>query len=127
MLILLSVMFATPIAFVLTVLLLPTLMVRVTDRTQGHPLTQAVLLFGCAGAYPCLDRLWHMGNHLPDAIALGTDLRTVAICWALQAAGWLLGQAIPMGVAALTRHEVARQRAALEQRKAKLESEWDWH
>lgn len=121
-----TVIFAAPSALVLVVLLLPTLPARVTDATPGHPLTQAVLLFGCAGAYPVLDQLWHLGNELPDAIKLITDLNAVAWCWALQAAGWLLGQALPLALAALSRHEISRHRAALEQRRTALEAEWDW-
>ncbi len=121
------VIFAAPSAVVIVILLLPTALARAGDSSPGHPLTQAVLLFGSAGAVPCLDQLWHLGNRLPEAIALATDMHTVALCWALQAAGWLLGQTIPIAIAAITRGEIARQRATLEQRRATLEAEWDWH
>ncbi len=121
-----AVIFAAPIALVMTILLLPSLLARAVDSTPGHPLTHAVLLFGCAGAFPCVNQLWHLGARLPEAITLGTDIRTIALCWALQAAGWLLGQILPIGLSALNRHEVARHRALLEQRRVALEAEWEW-
>jgi hypothetical protein len=121
------VIFAAPTAVVIAVLLLPSALARAADSTPGHPLTQTVLLFGCAGIVPYLDRLWHVGNHLPEAIGLATDMQVIALCWALQAAGWLLGQVIPLALAAITRRELARHRMALEQRRAALETEWDWH
>jgi hypothetical protein len=126
LILMLLVIFAAPSALVATILLLPSLLVRAVDSTPGHPLTQAVLLFGCAGAFPCLNQVWHLGNRLPEAVALGTDIRTVAVCWALQAAGWLLGQLIPFAVAFLTRREITQHRTGLEQRKAALQTEWDW-
>jgi hypothetical protein len=116
--------FAAPSALLTCVLLLPTLMAWVGDRTSRKLATRAVLLFGVAAAYPTLDVLWHTGHRLPDAISLATDIPTLAWCWAVQAGAWLLGQVIPIMFTTLMHRQVERREHALERRRQALETEW---
>lgn len=117
--------FAAPSAVLAAVLLLPSLMARVDDRSHGHAITRAVLLFGVAAGYPTLDALWQTGDRMPDAITLAIDVRTLAWCWSAQAGAWLLGQVLPVLVASFRRRESHSHEAVLQQRQAALESEWE--
>lgn len=116
---------ATPTAVFAAILLLPSLMAAIADPTPGRPVGRAVLLYGLAAAAPEAAALWRHGNDIGTALRLALDVPTLAWCWAAQAGGWLLTQALPLVIHAALDARAARQAAALEKLKAAHEAEWE--
>lgn len=105
-------------------LLLPTAMAGIADREAGRPTARVVLLFGLAAACAPFDALWHTAGRLPAAMALATDIRTLAIAWAAQAAGWLLTQLLPLLIGTWAERQTQAQINRRANRKAALLQEW---
>ncbi len=115
---------ATPSAVLAVVLLLPTAMAMAADRLPGRPVGRTVLLFGLAGACMPLSLLWRSGHGFDAALALATDLRTVSIGWAAQAAGWLVAQLLPIVIGLYLEAEARAEIALLDRRRAATAAEW---
>lgn len=115
---------ATPSAVLCLALLMPTLLTMVADGLPGRPVGRAVLLFGLAGACGPAVALWRSNRGLDGAIALATDPHTLALSWALQAAGWLVAQSLPLAIGyyqeAMARLEIGE----LERRREKTAAQW---
>lgn len=115
---------ATPTMALLAVLLLPALLAAVVDTRAGRPSVRAVGLFGLAGACAPLAELWRSGHQMDEALALGSDLRTIALCWSAQAAGWLATQILPLIIGSVLEAKARLNIKRLEQRRAVLLEEW---
>ncbi len=90
-------------------LLAPGLLAAKFDREAGRPVARAVLLCGLAGCVHPTIALWNMGQSFDTAMAILSDPATLGRAWAAAAAGWLMTQAIPLGVrAALEAGAIAR-------------------
>ncbi len=115
---------ATPTALMVGVLLLPTIIVYLTDDGEGRATLRAVLLFGVAGSLRPLLALWTGGHSMGVAMSLLSDMAVPALAWSAQGAGWLLAQTIPLLVRvtleAQTNVEIARLRAE----RTKLAQAW---
>lgn len=120
----LVILFARPTAMLLLIFLLPSAMALVSDRSPGRPVARAVLLFGLAAACHPLDILWRSGHRMEDAMALATDLPTIATAWAAQAGGWLLTQLLPIVMTAALEAQARAEAARLAKRRADLLEEW---
>ncbi len=117
--------FAAPMVVLAGILLLPMLMSWATDASPGRPVTRAVLLFGLAASCPTLVSLWSEGDRMADAVALGTEIPTLAISWAAQAGGWLLTQLLPLLVSVAINRNTQAAIARLERRRADMLQEWN--
>jgi hypothetical protein len=115
---------ATPTAALAVVLLLPTAMAMASDRLPGRPVGRAVLLFGLAGACFPMSLLWRSGHGFDGALALATDLRSLAICWSAQAGGWLVAQLLPIAIGLYLEAEARTEMALLDRRRAATSAEW---
>jgi len=115
---------ATPSALLAGVLLLPTLMVWMSDRQPGLPTARAVLLFGLAASCQPLDLLWRAGHRIEDAVVLVTDLRTLAIAWSAQAGGWMLTQLLPLLIGFYVETQASLTAQRLQKRLENLQEEW---
>lgn len=119
-----AVTLATPMVVMATILLMPTMLAWASDTTTEKPATRAVLLFGLAAAAPSLVALWVTGPRLEDALAMTLNLRTLAQCWAAQAAAWLIAQLIPILVAASRKNQATLRQNHLTERREALDQEW---
>jgi hypothetical protein len=116
---------ATPSALLAGVLLLPTLMVWMSDRQPGQPTARAVVLFGLAASCQPLDLLWRTGHRIEDAVVLITDLRTLAIAWSAQAGGWMLTQLLPLLIGFFVEAQASLVAQRLQKRLESLQEEWN--
>jgi membrane protein implicated in regulation of membrane protease activity len=115
---------AAPMALLAGALLLPSVLAWAGEPASGRHILRAVLLFGIAAASPSLIALWSTGHRMDDAIALATDPRSLALCWSVQAGGWLLGQIMSVLLAIGLQRKADRQQQELHARRAALEQEW---
>ena len=89
---------ATPTALLLAVLLAPAFCARLLDPSPGRLTARAVMTYGAAACISPALALWQ-GNHaMADAWTMLTSLRPLAIAWAAQAVGWLLGELAPAAI-----------------------------
>jgi hypothetical protein len=116
---------ATPSALLAGLLLMPTVMAAVADRQPGRPIARAVLLFGLAGSCTPLNMLWRAGHGMDDAIAIGSDLHSIALAWVFQAGGWLLTQVVPMIIGLFAEAQDTLTLSRMRHRQQTLADEWD--
>lgn len=115
---------ATPAALLVAVLCLPSLLAHILDREPGRPMARNVLLFGVVLAIPALVALWHAGRGWDASLALITQFDRLAAAWAMQAAGWLLGETAPLVVRLCLDGAARAQMSRLRARRARYEAEW---
>ena len=115
---------ATPTALLAAALLLPTLLALFTEHAPGRPLARCMALFGLAGALPALATLWRGPGGLEVAFAQAGDLGVLSPAWAVQAASWLLAEALPLaGKFAIDFATAARERR-LRAERTRIVQEW---
>jgi hypothetical protein len=115
---------ATPTAILGGVLLLPTILVYLTDAAEGRATLRAVLLFGLAASLRPLLTLWSGGHTVDLSLSLLSDLATPVVAWSAQGAGWLLSQLIPLVVRVTLEAQMRLEVARLRAERAKLAEEW---
>jgi hypothetical protein len=115
---------ATPSAILCAALLMPTILAMMADRLHGRPVGRTVLLFGLAGACGPEMTLWRSGRGMEGAIALATDVHTLALSWSFQAGGWLLAQILSLGICFYVETMARIEITALEKRRAATAAQW---
>jgi hypothetical protein len=115
---------ATPTALLCTALLLPTVMAMLSEHQPGRPVSRVVMLFGLAGSCTPFSALWRAGHTMPDALALVSDIRVLAIAWSAQGVGWLLSQLVPLLLGLLGEQKTRIEIARLQKRREALWEEW---
>jgi hypothetical protein len=115
---------ATPTALLAGVLLLPTILVYLTEAGEGRATLRAVLLFGLAASLRPMLALWTGGHTMDISLSLLTDFATPVVAWSAQGAGWLLSQLIPLVVRVTLEAQMRLEVARLRAERAKLAEEW---
>jgi hypothetical protein len=117
--------FATPVAVLVGVMLMPALAASLLDARPGRPVARAV---GLAGAAFTVAPLWHLiqgGGGVPAALDVLADPAVLAPAWLAGACGWALCELLPVllrGVASLNAHA---RLAALDAEEKALREAWD--
>ncbi len=115
---------ATPTALMAAVLLLPAIVVYLTDDGEGRATLRAVLLFGLAGSLRPLLALWTGGHSMGACMSLLSDMAVPALAWSAQGAGWLLAQVIPVAIRVALDAQASVEIARLRDERAKLAEAW---
>jgi hypothetical protein len=115
---------ATPTALMAGVLLLPAIVVYLTDDGEGRATLRAVLLFGAAGSLRPMLSLWTGGHTVGVSLSLLSDIAVPALAWSAQGAGWLLAQAIPLLMRVALDAQASVEIARIRAERAKLAEAW---
>lgn len=115
---------ATPTALMAGVLLLPAIVVYLTDDGEGRATMRGVLLFGLAGSLRPMLALWTGGHTVGVSLSLLSDTAVPALAWSAQGAGWLLAQAIPLLVRVTLEAQANVEIARIRAERAKLAEAW---
>jgi hypothetical protein len=115
---------ATPTALMAGVLLLPAIIVYLTDDGEGRATLRAVLLFGAAGSLRPLLALWTGGHSMGACMSLLSDMAVPALAWSAQGAGWLLAQMIPLLVRVTLEAQANVEIARIRAERTKLAQAW---
>lgn len=99
-------------------LLAPGLAGLLCDRAPGRPVARTMLLFGLAGSVEPVRAAWGMG------FERAVDGQGLTTAWLLAALGFLLTQAIPMGVRAVVDQKSEARAAELRRTRAQLVADW---
>jgi len=83
-----------------------------------------LLIYGFAAALPWFDTLWSSARSWPATLDLLASMRLVGVCWGAQAAGWLLGEAVPLVARMVLEGRVRARIARLRDARARLREEW---
>jgi hypothetical protein len=115
---------AAPLAFTLAVLFAPAASVLVLASAGARRLAGILLIYGLAAALPWLDVLWSSARSWAATLDLLGEMRLLGVCWGAQAAGWLMGEAVPLGVRMVLDGRVRARIARLQDARARLREEW---
>jgi hypothetical protein len=115
---------ASPTALLLGVLLAPGLLALMVERAPARPVARTLLIFGAAFAAAPLATLWRGINTLDTVLEMLAGLRVVAIAWAAQAGGWLLGEVAPLLIRLVLEVRDHSRMTRLRAARAHYESEW---
>lgn len=107
-------------------LLLPSLIVGLSERGRGHPVARAMALFTLSVSLPAIIRLWEMGGGPNAGMALATDPVFVARAWAAAGCGWLLTETVPAALSLSANNAANRELQRLRALRADLEAEWSF-
>ena len=116
---------ATPSALLIAVLLAPSGLAFILDRTPRRLLTRPVFLLGLATAAQPMLLLWRAGHSLDAALGLVTDPSVVVLAWAAQASGWLLAEMLPVVIGLVMQGSAAARAARLRAARRSYEEQWD--
>lgn len=112
------------LALPLAVLLLPGILALVVDRSPGCGLARAILLFQAGACVHPAMAAWYRCAGIDGCMAYLIDVATIMRVWLAAGAGWLLAQALPLGVKLLDDYRLKFRRATLEARRKALAEEW---
>ena len=115
---------APALALLLGVLAAPSLLVLAFDRSPGRPALRAVALCNLAACVGPVRAFWSSGHRLPAGLALIADPRVLGLAWAAGAAGWLLGECLPLAIRVLLEATTAARAARLRARLAQIDKAW---
>jgi hypothetical protein len=115
---------AAPLAVTLGVLFAPAAAALVLAPVNGRRMAGVLLVFGLAAALPWLDVLWSAARDWAASLDLLGGMRLVGVCWGAQAAGWLLGEGIPMVSRLVLETRVRARIARLREARERLQVEW---
>ncbi|WP_419903901.1 hypothetical protein [Kiloniella sp.] len=87
-----------PSAILLCVLMVPSIVAFVADRTPQHYLTMTVGLPNICGAIPGLVKLWELGQTFDGAFSGISDPWNMMIAYSAAGFGWLIYFATPIVV-----------------------------
>jgi hypothetical protein len=115
---------AAPLAFTLAVLFAPAVVAVVLAPSGARRLGGVLMIYGLAAALPWLDMLWNGARSWPASLDLLASMRLVGVCWGAQAAGWLMGEAVPLATRMVLEGRVRARIARLSDARARLQAEW---
>jgi hypothetical protein len=90
----------------------------------GRRLAGVMLVYGLAAALPWLEALWGAARNWALALDLLGGMRLVGVCWAAQAAAWLLSEAAPFVARLVMETQVRARQARLREARGRLQEEW---
>jgi hypothetical protein len=112
------------IALPLAILLLPGLLALILDRTPGWGVARAILLCqGAACVHPVIDA-WYRCAGIDGCMDYLAEWPTVVRAWLAAGGGWLMVQAVPLGLKVLDDYRLRYRRSVLIDRRAALAAEW---
>jgi len=117
--------FATPVAVLVGVLLMPALAAILFDKQPGRPVARAVALGGVAFT---LAPLWHLiegGGGVAAALDVLADPAVTAPAWLAGASGWALCELLPVLLRGVASMNAQARLAALEAEEKALRAAWD--
>lgn len=115
---------ATPYAVLAGAVLVPGLLVMLLDTGPERSMATPVLTIGVATLVQPALSLWAAGHQMSAAVAIATDPRSIAACWAWQGLGWLVMELGPPLIR-ITLDGTAKARTLhLRHQRAQLEAEW---
>ncbi len=115
---------ATPVAVLLTVLLLPVIGAFLFDPLPGKPRARTAFLFAAAWCVGPVRALWAQGGDLTIATGIVTDVAVVGRAWLAAGAGWALAELSPVAVRLALQGADRFRKARLLARREKLREEW---
>ena len=116
---------APSMAVLAIVLLVPGLLVTITDTSERRSVGCAVLLFGGAAAASPMMALWNDGPRLDTALT--TALEAIPLAWLVQAGGWLMAELGPLCVGLILDASARLETSRLEQAHRDCLSEWNFN
>ena len=90
----------------------------------GRKLAGVMLVYGLAAALPWLEALWGAARNWGMALDLLAQMRLVGVCWAAQAAAWLLSEATPFVARLVLETQVRARESRLREARVRLQEEW---
>jgi hypothetical protein len=116
--------FEQPIAIMLSVALIPTMVAWVMDNTPRQQLLRSVAPFNLACALPFALQLWYGKNSSDRALQLMTNPYVPMAFYGGALFGWMLYWTAPRILGAVMASRLERRRKQLLQRQAQLVDEW---
>lgn len=115
---------ALPIAILMSVGMMPTLVALIVDMTRGRHLTKCVAGMNLAGVLPFLYRLVTTGHDVQTAMTIVSDAFAWLVMYSAAAIGWLLFMGLP-GVVSMFKVLTAKRRIyILQEQQRTLLNEW---
>jgi hypothetical protein len=112
------------IAMPLSVLLLPSLLALIIDRSPGCGVARAIVLFqGAACIHPVMDA-WYRCDGIDGCMNYLAGWTTVLRVWLAAAVAWVMVETLPMGLRLLDDYRLRHRRSALISRRNALMEEW---
>ena len=124
-LIILMMIISLPTVIVLSIGMLPTIVARISDRSDHHYSTLCVGGLNMAGVYPYLITIWFENHTIRGAMDLMSDIFVLVVMYGSATFGWLLYQTIPPVIAAFLNVMAERRVAVLRANQTKIIDEWD--
>jgi hypothetical protein len=115
---------AAPVATLAAVLLLPSGIAWLSNRSASNALTRSVLVAGLAMSVGPVARLWAVGAEWTVSAEILADGRTLASAWAAQGGAWLAGELVPLMVRLVLDVLAATRAARLRTVRKRLEADW---
>ena len=117
---------APALALLLGALAAPGLLALAFDRSPGRPVLRAVALCNLSACVGPVRAFWASGHRLGAGLALIGDPRVLGLAWAAGAAGWLLGECLPLAIRVLLEAVTAARAARLRARRGRIGEAWLW-
>ena len=117
--------FATPVAVLVGVMLMPALAATLIETRPGRPVTRAVAL---AGAAFTVAPVWHLiqaGGGVPAALDVLADPAVTGPAWLAGACGWALCEVLPVLLRGVAAMNAQARVAALDAEEKALRGAWD--
>jgi len=124
-LIILMMIISLPTVIVLSIGMLPTIVTRISDRSDHHFSTFCVGGLNLAGVYPYLITIWFENHTIRGAMDIMSDVFVLVVMYGSATFGWLLYQTIPPVIAAFLNVMAERRVAVLRANQTKIIDEWD--
>ncbi len=115
---------APDIAVPAGLLLAPGLAAFLFDPTPSRSVACAMLLFQAAAAVRPVAEAWYRCEGMQSCMDTLGRPRLVVTVWAMAALAWLLTQALPIGLKAVSDYRVSLRRAVLRERREALVADW---
>ena len=109
---------------VMAVLMIPTLVALLIDRSPQKSIGMTVGLVNFAGVVPFWLDLWENGHTLKKAMAIATDPTALLIAYGAAAIGWVIYTNITPFVATIVVRKTQQRVKDIEQRQKALVKRW---
>jgi len=123
--VILMMIISLPTIIVLGIGMLPTIVAKISDRSEQGYVTFCVGGLNMAGVYPYLLTIWFENHSIRGAMELMSDVFVLVVMYSSATFGWLLYQTIPPVVAAFLTVLAERRVGVLRANQTKIIDEWD--
>lgn len=113
-----------PSTIVMGVLMIPTFVALLIDRSPQRSIGMTVGLVNFAGVVPAWLDLWETGHTLKKAIAISTDPKALLLAYAAAAVGWVIYTNITPFVALIVVRKTEKRVKDIDQRQKALIKRW---